>query len=182
MHTQLCNFINFFHRYFYKIRLQMDFIKIHYLTINVSFNLTEGVSSYLRNIYYLDFHCSDYSQNIVVQSLEYFQNAVFQSPEYYQIVVIQFPEDIIMQLFHFLDFFRMLQFNFSEYYQNVVFKFHGHYQMVYVGYLSIGYIFRNIICGHLELSNCLKPVEAEIVKLLTCISSFNEVVSTFSFK
>ena len=136
MHTQLCNFINFFHRYFYKIRLQMDFIKIHYLTINVSFNLTEGVSLYLRNIYYLDFHCSDYSQNIVVQSLEYFQNAVFQSPEYYQIVVIQFPEDIIMQLFHFLDIFRMWQFNFSEYYQNVVFKFHEHYQMVYVGYLQ----------------------------------------------
>ena len=136
MHTQLCNFINFFQRYFYKIRLQIDFIKIHYLTINVSFNLTEGVSSYLRNIYYLDFHCSDYSQNIVVQSLEYFQNAVFQSPEYYQIVVIQFPEDIIMQLFHFLDIFRMWQFNFSEYYQNVVFKFHEHYQMVYVGYLQ----------------------------------------------
>ena len=123
MHTQLCNCINFFHRYFYKIRLQMDFIKIHYLTINVSFNLTEGGSSYLRNIYYLDFHCSDYSQNIVVQSLEYFQNAVFQSPEYYLIVIIQFSEDIIMQLFHFLDIIRIWQFIFPEYYQNVVFKF-----------------------------------------------------------
>ena len=72
MHTQLCNFISFFHRYFSKIRLQMDFINIHYLTINVSFNLTEGVSLYLRNIYYLDFHFSEYSQNIVVQTLEYF--------------------------------------------------------------------------------------------------------------
>ena len=164
MHTQLCNFINFFHRYFYKIRLQMDFIKIHYLTINVSFNLTEGVSSYLRNIYHLDFHCSDYSQNIVVQSLEYFQNAVFQSPEYYQIVVIQFPEDIIMQLFHFLDFFRMLQFNFSEYYQNVVFKFHEHYQMVYVGYFQFRLYFQKYhmwIFGAFKLSKTCRGRNCE---------------------
>ena len=153
MHTQLCNFINFFHRYFYKIRLQMDFIKIHYLTINVSFNLTEGVSSYLRNIYHLDFHCSDYSQN-----------AVFQSPEYYQIVVIQFPEDIIMQLFHFLDIIRMWQFIFPEYYQNVVFKFHEHYQMVYVGYFQFRLYFQKYhmwIFGAFKLSKTCRGRNCE---------------------